>query len=354
MEKRIKTLKMIGITALAVVCLSAVIGLVVKLSRKTPTTSTDPVDSAATVDEGIELNYSTFMFTDCLDEGGSVSGDKMKAFVTLDATVKTKESSREVEYTYAWYNPESTWATGKNVRDYVYTIYDEDDPFGVKMVCEKPFGERIVVTVKSLKNEDLSTTCVLDYLAKIFKVHMVIDGEDYGITKFTSNKNYAYKYSANALQYYDTVTFDFGVGTITPTKGYLNPDVLPKILVTDFATSSCMDPSFSDETNVLIEKYSLRGAERTLCVKDGSSYKYIDFSSPYMLTKIMFNTPSLTESFVGEIATSLNSQDRYIDCMCLTFSVYDSVRGSNNVYTVRQDLILMENTSYVFSSAESD
>ncbi len=353
MEKRIKTLKMIGIVALAVVCLSAVIGLTIKLSRKTPTTSTDPIDSA-TVEEGIELNYSTFMFTDCLDEGGSVSGNNMKAFVTLDATIKTKETSREVEYTYAWYNPESTWATGKNVKDYVYTIYDEDDPFGVKIVCEKPFGEKIVVTVKSLKNEDLSTICVLDYVAKISKVHMVIDGEEYGITKFNSNKEYTYKYSANAIQYYDTVTFDFGVGTIIPTKGYLNSDVLPKILVTDFATSSCMVSSFSSETYAFIERYSLHGAERNLCVKDGSSYKYIDFSSPYMLMKIMFNTPSLSQTIVGEIATSLNSTDRVIDCMTLSFSVYDSVRGSNNAYTVRQDLILMENTSYVFSAAESD
>ena len=78
----------------------------------------------------------------------------------------------------AFKNPSSTWATGKNVSDYVTTTPNGNQ---LTVQCLKAFGEQIIIKCSSSFNPNVSKDLKVDYKEKIGFESVSIDGR--GITE---------------------------------------------------------------------------------------------------------------------------------------------------------------------------
>lgn len=108
--------------------------------------------------------------------------------ITLVASVEPSYATKiAVDWIVSFANPESTWATGKNVTDYVTITPTEEGSLTATLECLQPFGEQIIVKVVSRENAEISDTCPLEYMRRVESVSLRV-GDDY---VFTPGVNYA-------------------------------------------------------------------------------------------------------------------------------------------------------------------
>ena len=87
--------------------------------------------------------------------------------VHLTATVEPEDAEdKTVNWTIAFANPASTWATGKTVTEYVTATPTEDGSLEADVKGLKAFGEQIVITCTSRANSAAKATCTVDYIAR--------------------------------------------------------------------------------------------------------------------------------------------------------------------------------------------
>lgn len=87
--------------------------------------------------------------------------------VHLTATVEPEDAEdKRVDWTIAFANPASTWATGKTVTEYVTVTPTEDGALEADVKGLKAFGEQIVITCTSRVNPEAKATCTVDYIAR--------------------------------------------------------------------------------------------------------------------------------------------------------------------------------------------
>lgn len=84
---------------------------------------------------------------------------------TLTVTTDTGEVVNLV-WSVAWENPSSTWATGKNVSDYITLSTLSKSDMSETVTCLQPFGERAVVSVHADYDERVKASATFDYLCK--------------------------------------------------------------------------------------------------------------------------------------------------------------------------------------------
>lgn len=85
--------------------------------------------------------------------------------VTINATIEPMDAANHgVDWSVAWTNPSSTWASGKEVTSYV-TLMDTGKSCTVS--CMQPFGQQITVTATSQDNPEVKATCTLEYAQKV-------------------------------------------------------------------------------------------------------------------------------------------------------------------------------------------
>ncbi len=108
--------------------------------------------------------------------------------ITLVATVEPSYATKTaVDWIVSFTNPESEWATGKTVTDYITVTPTEDGSLTATLECLQPFGEQITVKVVSRENAEISDTCPLEYMRRVESVSLRV-GDDY---VFTPGVNYA-------------------------------------------------------------------------------------------------------------------------------------------------------------------
>ena len=108
--------------------------------------------------------------------------------ITLVATVEPSYATKTaVDWSVSFANPESEWATGKTVTNYVTITPTEEGSLTATLECIAPFGEQIIVKVVSKENAEISDTCPLEYMRRVESVSLRV-GDDY---VFTPGVNYA-------------------------------------------------------------------------------------------------------------------------------------------------------------------
>lgn len=130
----------------------------------------------------------------------------IKATITpANATDKT------VAWSVKFKNANSSWATGKNISDYV-TINFSSKADGTLCVvsCHKAFGEQIILTCTSNDNQEISAQATLDYVKRITGVNFTLLDENK--TSVT-----AADFSMIDKKYYVRFTPMFSDGTIEET-----------------------------------------------------------------------------------------------------------------------------------------
>lgn len=96
--------------------------------------------------------------------------------VTLKATVLPADANQGVTWTAEFVNPESEWASGKSVNDYM-SVVSQDVSSIVDVTCKAPFGEQIKIICTSVENEEASASCTVDFMQTMENVTLQF-GED--------------------------------------------------------------------------------------------------------------------------------------------------------------------------------
>lgn len=110
--------------------------------------------------------------------------------VTITATVLPETvSDKSVTFTFAFKDPSSEWARGKDVKDYL-SVTAGIDNISATVKCLQAFGEQIVITASSVtpnKNgEPVRKTCTVDYLQRIKDVTAKIGDIDVVLGGYTN------------------------------------------------------------------------------------------------------------------------------------------------------------------------
>ena len=91
--------------------------------------------------------------------------------VTITATVEPDNEAENtgVDWTAAWKNAESVWASGKSVSDYVTLTPGGENYAASKSVTLEnlqPFGEQIIIKATARDDPEITATCTADYAQK--------------------------------------------------------------------------------------------------------------------------------------------------------------------------------------------
>ena len=97
------------------------------------------------------------------------------------ATVSPSDATdTALDWSVAFVEPDSEWATGKTVTDYVTVTPTADGASTAAVECKQAFGEQIVVTCKSRSNAAVSASCSVDYTQKLLGSKLWIGGPQGG------------------------------------------------------------------------------------------------------------------------------------------------------------------------------
>ena len=98
----------------------------------------------------------------------AANGSLEESELEVTATITPENATNKaVDWSVAFQNASSAWASGKNVSDYVTVTPDSDGSLKATVKNLKAFGEKIVVTVTSRANVAVKATIVCDYNRKV-------------------------------------------------------------------------------------------------------------------------------------------------------------------------------------------
>ena len=96
---------------------------------------------------------------------------------TITATVTPSNATdKSVDWAMSWTNPDSDWATGKTVTDYIVLTPESDGALVATAECVQAFGEQIIVSIVCCENPELKANCTLDYKQKVTDVQLSLSG----------------------------------------------------------------------------------------------------------------------------------------------------------------------------------
>ena len=217
-----------GITA--AVCMAASAGLIIAKTVKNPpmvggyTSSTSENQKhklpKITDGNGNELNTEkyyampakmAFTAATYADE----SGNEVNSAVTANiiATISPNNAAnKKVDWSAAFKNPESEWASGKTLSEYITVTPAADGSLMASVTCYQAFGELVILTVTSRENAEATASCTIDYKQQLvsYELSVAQEGKTPSVNNvkktgtlyadFASDKpitiNYAYNKSA--------------------------------------------------------------------------------------------------------------------------------------------------------------
>ena len=176
----------------------------------------------------------------------------------LTATITPESATNKaVDWSVAFVNPASEWATGKTVTDYVTVTPTADGALTANVECKKAFGEQIKVTVTSRNNVEATAECTVDYARKI------LDYRLWGIGLDTNETSMLVDFDENE------VLIDFAGVSFDDAVSFQNGAWYQELLVTNadgtptYTEDELQDPLFSaaDEVasqNAVFSDYTIK------------------------------------------------------------------------------------------------
>lgn len=90
---------------------------------------------------------------------------------TLTASVEPAEATNiAVDWSVAFVDDSSTWASGKTVTNYVTVTPTSDGALTANVACKQAFGEQIVITCTARDFGEIKATCTVDYRKRVTNV----------------------------------------------------------------------------------------------------------------------------------------------------------------------------------------
>ena len=115
--------------------------------------------------QGMQLTASKLSSSEYAENGVSAIAESA---YTLTATITPSDAgNKAVDWTVAFKNGSSTWASGKTVTDYVTVTPMSEGSLTARVECKAAFGTQIVVKATSRDNAEASATCTADYQQRL-------------------------------------------------------------------------------------------------------------------------------------------------------------------------------------------
>ena len=168
-----KAWQIIGVAVLCAVCvLTAVLGVVFGMNHSSEDlnvskdmSNQDNVVVSATEENGIMLT-----------SGVATTAADGSTTRTLTATFTPENAvGLLLDWSVSFANPESDWAKGKSVSDYVTVIPASDGANVAQVTCKQPFGESVKVRAALRSDSEIYAECSVDYVKRVLKFDMCFD-----------------------------------------------------------------------------------------------------------------------------------------------------------------------------------
>lgn len=128
----------------------------------------DETADGVVISDGVSHGIKLMAARAQLDEPQGADPSDTASTYVLTATITPENAdNKAVDWTVAFVNPASEWATGKTVTDYVTVTPESDGALKATVKCLKAFGEQIKVLVKSRENSEISAECTVDFVKRI-------------------------------------------------------------------------------------------------------------------------------------------------------------------------------------------
>lgn len=211
--------------------------------------------------QGMQLTASKLSSSEYAENGVSTQAESA---YTLTATVKPEDAeNKAVDWSIAFVNASSAWASGKSVTDYVTVTPSADGALTAVVECKQAFGEQIAVKVTSRDNTSAQAEVTVDYVKRITDVSVTMkkNGSPAETVEFSA-EGYTYTWECAAVCGTGTVddTFTYSCTLMTAPSAILGVKANLTGLTADSISAgwSSTETSFvSSKENVLkILKYS--------------------------------------------------------------------------------------------------
>ena len=155
-------------------------GVCVRCKEAKPTEKTDGavVDNDGNVmDSDKVYAMPTGMTFSSARQLNAEPSEETEKSVTITATIEPADATnKNVDWSVAFVNADSTWASGKIVTNYVTVTPTSDGSLTATVTCKQAFGEQIVVQCVAQDNAEASASCTVDYRKRVENVAVSIDG----------------------------------------------------------------------------------------------------------------------------------------------------------------------------------
>lgn len=229
-------------------------------------------DSGLIIDQIVANGMLLSTGTAAADEDGNMSQLFTATITPLNAT------NKEVNWAIAFKNPDSEWATGKNIDDYVTVTPTSDGALTATVTCKAAFGEQIELTVTSRSNPGAYAVASIDYAKRLQSASVTVSGDE----------NYIFDASSSAV----TIKLfgleqvkNFTLGTIAyvpePTDGQ---SVSAKTFARSLGTMSPEDSSVT-------VSYRIVASDELKAAYAGTASGSVEVSAPteYTILEALFN-----------------------------------------------------------------
>lgn len=194
----------------------------------------------------------------------------------ITATVDGDATDKSVTWSIAWKDASSTWASGKNISDYI-TLTPNDAENSVQVDCLHAFGEQAIITCKANgAYNELTATATVDFIKRLVGVNVDCDAVNLADTNTVSSAKTTL--TASAV---------YGVGTIE------NKDTISvSIDKVDFALSSAIQTGIAGDIESLGSTFYLYKTSVSKTISSGEAT---------VETVVGFNEFLTLTSSVGEV-----------------------------------------------------
>lgn len=232
--------------------------------------------SEETEGNGIKLLSSVIDAVDVPLSEGAESAYDLYATVTPTYAVDAV-----LDWTIGFVDPESEWAAGKTVTDYVTVTPTSDGGLGATVTCYGAFSEQIYVKASVRTNAEIYAVCTVDYLKRITDFLLVFscDESDFASLDMVSSGHH-YNLTLNVTYTEGTVAADIicNKATMNLYDDYVQAllDIMKSTYHVD-AYGAYADGTFCAEYSLMSYALPATGIENTLTTHTTSNWYQLFF-----------------------------------------------------------------------------